>query len=152
MKKYLVIGILIVAIFSSFCLGNQMGKQTQAEAHRQQLQAECVHTLKSSIEWFETYAEKPSESAYWHGVSAFNHFAGTYEVLTLEPPGSVESVYLIEYLNFVDTLQDHPTQCRERMDEIIALIGTLSEDLEDANTYIKFRSIVEDVKDEIQTK
>lgn len=35
MKEYLVIGILIVAIFSSFCLGNQMGKQTQAEAHRQ---------------------------------------------------------------------------------------------------------------------
>lgn len=152
MKKYLMIGILIVAILGSFWLGDRTGKQTQAEAHRQQLQAECVHALKSSKEWFEIYAEKSSESTYWHGASAFNHFAGTYEVLALETPGSAESIALIEYLNFVDTLQDHPAQCRERMDEIIALIGTLSEDLEDANTYIKFRSIVEDVEDEIQTK
>lgn len=38
------------------------------------------------------------------------------------------------------------------MDKIISAIGTLSEDLENVNTYKKFRSIVNDVQNEIQMK
>ncbi len=87
---------------------------------------------------FVKYQENGHESNYWSGVSAFRSFEQAYYLLTENTNKTVNYTFCNEVFGL---LVIHPEKCQDHMDNIIATMYILANDVEDENGHLKMSEL-----------
>lgn len=135
-RKSLIVCILLaVMVLAAFC-GYRVGLQKGNQTSRQEGKTLCVEALSQTQKWFESWKKTKNEEAYWRGVAEFCTFARIYEMMAQD-----NHIAVVEYYDFAAAMYSNADGCQGRMEDILAAIALLKEDLYDINTYRSFRTI-----------
>ncbi len=87
---------------------------------------------------FVKYQENGHESNYWSGVASFRTFEQAYYLLTENTNKTTNYTFCNEVFG---SLVIHPEKCQDHMEDIIATMYILANDVEDENGHLKMSGL-----------
>lgn len=147
MKKSYWIILAVVAVAVASFAGWKIWSNGQREAEKLRQREVCVQDLKDAYAGFEAWQSSKADADYDKGAACFEAFAQDYETyLGNETTGAF--LYIVDYYAFATTLQHYDTACQAHIEDIMAAIKGLYEDIDDTNLYRSFRSIRFQIEDQ----
>lgn len=145
-KSYWIILLVVAVVIASFA-GWKIWSNGQLKAEKLRQQEACVQDLKDAYAGFAAWQSSKADADYDKGAEAFEAVAQDYETyLGNETTGAF--LYIVDYYAFATTLQQYETACQAHMEDIMAAIKGLYEDIDNTNLYRSFRSIRFQIEDQ----